>query len=101
MKIEIQRNNDVVNVSVEGNIEIDLIKDLRSQLLDIAQNDNKNIEINLSQSGYMDSTGVGMLLHIYKIQKKKGKSIKLINVSPRIKNIIEQSNLSDVFSVDK
>jgi anti-sigma B factor antagonist len=99
MKIEIQRNNDVVNVSIEGNIEIDCIKELKSQLVDIAQNDNKNIEINLSQSNYMDSTGVGMLLYIYKIQKKKGKSIKLIDVSPRIKNVIQQSNLSDVFNM--
>jgi len=99
MKIEIQRNSDAIIISIEGSLELKFVRELKSQLIDIVQNEDMNIEINLSKADYMDSTGIGVLLNVYKIQKSKGKSIKLIEVNPRIQRALKLSNLTELFNM--
>jgi len=96
VKIEILRKKDVVFISIEGDIEISFIKEFKSQLIDIGQMENIDIEIDLSNANYIDSSGIGVLVLLYKIQTRKGKSLKLIDVSPKIVGILELCYLSDL-----
>jgi len=99
MKVEIQREHNVSIISIEGSLEIKFIKELKSQLIDLVQNENNNIELDLSKTQYMDSTGIGVLLNLYRILKSKGKSIRLIGVSPKIRGVLKLGNLSELFNM--
>jgi anti-anti-sigma factor len=46
---------------------------------------------------YIDSSGVGVLISLLKLQKKKEKNLNIRKVSPKVLNVLKLSSLSDVF----
>jgi anti-sigma B factor antagonist len=99
MEIEIKEGTSLVNVSVSGDIEMMTIKELKEKLLDLGQNVDKDIELDLSSVEYIDSSGVGVLISLLKLQKKKGKSLKIRKVSTKVLNVLKLSSLSEVFEL--
>jgi anti-sigma B factor antagonist len=99
MDIEIKDSNDLVNIIVNGDIEMMTIKTFKQKLFEIGQNVDKDIEIDLSNVDYIDSSGVGVLISLLKLQKKKGKNLKIDKVSPKVLNVLKLSSLADVFNI--
>jgi anti-sigma B factor antagonist len=97
MDIKINEGESVVNVVVHGDIEMMTIKELKEKLLDLGQSTDKDIDLDLSSVDYIDSSGVGVLISLLKLQKKKGKMLKIKKVSPKVLNVLKLSSLSDVF----
>ncbi len=60
---------------------------------------DKDIELDLSSVEYIDSSGVGVLISLLKLQKKKGKSLKIRKVSTKVLNVLKLSSLSEVFEL--
>ncbi len=99
MDIQINEGESLVSVVVHGDIEMMTIKELKEKLLDLGQNIDKDINLDLSGVEYIDSSGVGVLISLLKLQKKKGKLLKIKKVSPKVLNVLKLSSLSDVFEV--
>lgn len=99
MNIEIKESNDQVNVIVNGDIEMMTIKEFKEKLFDLGQNVDKDVELDLSNVDYIDSSGVGVLISLMKLQKKKGKNLKISKVSSQVMNVLQLSSLSDVFNL--
>jgi len=99
MDIEVKENAEVVNVVVNGDIEMMTIKNFKEKLFEIGYNTDKNIEIDLSNVNYIDSSGVGVLISLLKLQKKKGKTLNINKVSTKVLNVLKLSSLSDVFEI--
>jgi len=99
MDIDIQEQGDSVNIIVNGDIEMMTIKTFKQKLFEIGQNADKDIEIDLSNVDYIDSSGVGVLISLLKLQKKKGKTLKINKVSSKVLNVLKLSSLSDVFNI--
>ena len=60
---------------------------------------DKDIEIDLSEVDYIDSSGVGVLISLLKLQKKKEKELIIEKVSSKVLNVLKLSSLSDVFNL--
>ncbi len=99
MDIEVKDDTDVIKITVNGDIEMMTIKSFKQKLFEIGQNTEKNIEIDLSNVDYIDSSGVGVLISLLKLQKKKGKSLIINKVSSKVLNVLKLSSLSDVFNI--
>jgi len=99
MDIQIQENDELVNVIVNGDIEMMTIKNFKEKLFEIGHNIDKHIEIDLSNVDYIDSSGVGVLISLLKLQKKKNKNLTIRKVSPKVPNVLKLSSLSDVFEM--
>jgi anti-sigma B factor antagonist len=99
MDIQINDEADVVKITVQGDIEMMTIKNFKERLFEIGHNVDKNIEIDLSSVDYIDSSGVGVLISLLKLQKKKGKELFIKKVSPKVLNVLKLSSLSDVFEM--
>ena len=99
MKIEVKDSDLKVNIIVNGDIEMMTIKNFKQKLFEIGQNVDKDIEIDLSNVDYIDSSGVGVLISLLKLQKKKGKNLEINRVSPKVLNVLKLSSLSDVFNI--
>jgi anti-sigma B factor antagonist len=52
--------------------------------------------LNLQQVGYIDSTGVGEIVGAYTRVVRNGGTLKLCGVSPRIRELLETTNLDTV-----
>jgi anti-sigma B factor antagonist len=99
MDIEIKDAGDTINVIVNGDIEMMTIKNFKEKLFEIGHNTDKNIEIDLSNVDYIDSSGVGVLISLLKLQKKKGRTLNIKKVSAKVLNVLKLSSLSDVFEM--
>lgn len=99
MDIDIKEDASVINVSISGDIEMMTIKNFKEKLFEIGHTTDKDIEIDLSNVDYIDSSGVGVLISLLKLQKKKGRSLNIKKVSPKVLNVLKLSSLSDVFEI--
>ncbi len=99
MEIDIQEKDQSVMIKVDGDIEMMSIKVFKQKLFEIGQNTEKDIEIDLSDVDYIDSSGVGVLISLLKLQKKKGKELIIEKVSSKVLNVLKLSSLSDVFNL--
>ena len=98
MEIDIQESQDKVTAVISGDIEMMIIKEFKTRLLDIGNNTDKDIDIDLSNVDYIDSSGIGVLITLLKLQKGKGKELKINKISPRVMDILKLSSLSEVFN---
>lgn len=96
MDITVTENSSVVRVSFAGEIDMMGIRDLKDTLFSLSTNSDKNIELDLSTATYLDSSGIGMLLTLNKMQKAKGKTLTMINIPDRIVRVLELSSLDMV-----
>lgn len=99
MDIVVNENDSSVLVTVSGDIEMMTIKDFKEKLFEIGQNIDKNVELDLSNVDYIDSSGVGVLISLMKLQKKKGKTLAIEKASSQVLNVLQLSSLSDVFDL--
>jgi anti-sigma B factor antagonist len=99
MEIAINENDDNVLITVSGDIEMMTIKEFKEKLFEVGQNVDKHVELDLSNVDYIDSSGVGVLISLLKLQKKKGKVLKIDKVSSQVLNVLQLSSLSDVFNL--
>ncbi|MBN2041323.1 MAG: STAS domain-containing protein [Spirochaetes bacterium] len=99
MEIKINKDSNPVNISIIGDIEMMTIKNLKTELLDIGNNEDKDIELDLSRVNYIDSSGIGVLISLLKIQRGKGKNFKISKISPKVLNVLKLSSLSDIFDI--
>ena len=99
MEIDVQEKDNIIMIKVNGDIEMMSIKLFKQKLFEIGQNTDKNIEIDLSDVDYIDSSGVGVLISLLKLQKKKDKELIIEKVSSKVLNVLKLSSLSDVFNL--
>lgn len=96
MDIQTTETGDIITIAIEGDIEMITMKGLKEQLMDVVNKNDKDIIIDFSKVGYLDSSGIGILLAISKTLKGKDKNLKLSNLSERISRVLELSSLADM-----
>jgi anti-sigma B factor antagonist len=57
------------------------------------------IIINLGDVTYMDSSGLGELISAFATAKNRGATLKLLNLTKRIRNLMEITKLYTVFDI--
>ncbi len=58
-----------------------------------------NILVNLKDVTHIDSSGIGELVACYTTVKRRGGSMKLLNLPPKINDILQVTQLITVFDV--
>jgi anti-sigma B factor antagonist len=99
MQLETRMANDVVIVRVIGDITLGkggdvLLKDKINSLL---QEGQKKILIDLGQVSYVDSAGLGQLVSIQATTTRHGASVKLLNITKRLRDLLVVTRLLTVF----
>jgi anti-sigma B factor antagonist len=72
---------------------------LRELTRRITSDGGRYLVLNMSGITYMDSIGLGILLSIYATIRNQGGELKLLNVSPRVQDLLKTTNLLHVFEI--
>lgn len=99
MDIKTTETAEVLTVTIEGDVELLSIAMSKNQLMKIARDTKKDIELNLAEVNYIDSSGIGLLISMHKLQSEKGKKLKLINLNQRVKEIIRLTSVDNIFNI--
>ena len=100
MKSDIRDVNDVRIIVLSGKITIGTgdvkIRELVDQALEEGQT---KILIDLAGVAAIDSSGIGEMVACYTTVTKRGGQLKLLRLSPKIKDILHVTQLITVFDV--
>ena len=75
----------------EGDIQ------LKERIKDLLGDGQKRILLNLADVNYIDSAGLGTLIGAYTTVKREGGSLKLVNLTKRIQDLLAITKLITVF----
>ena len=99
MQISERTIGDVVVIDVSGKITLGDGGDvaLRDKMRSLIQQGHKNVLLNLGEVSYVDSAGLGQIVQSYATVMRSGGSLKLLNVTKRIKDLLSITKLLTVF----
>ena len=73
-----------------------LLRDLINEKLNAG---HKKIILNLAGVNYIDSTGLGELVSVYRQVKSKGGDLKLLNLNKKVSDLLQITKLYAVFDI--
>lgn len=98
MQISERPVGDVVILDVKGRITLgdgdELLKDKVNSLVSTGK---KKIILNLAEVPYVDSAGLGEIVRTYTTVSRQGGSLKLLNLTKRISDLLSITKLLTVF----
>lgn len=98
MQIEERIVGDVVILDLKGKITLgegdELLKDKVNSLVNQG---HKKIILNLADVPYVDSAGLGEVVRTYTTVSRQGGSLKLLNLTKRITDLLSITKLLTVF----
>ena len=99
MQLEERNAGDVVIIKVIGDITLNKGGDvlLKDKVQSLLQQGKKKLLIDLSSVSYVDSAGLGELVQAYATTKNRGGSLKLLNVTKRLKDLLVITRLLTIF----
>ena len=98
MQIEERNAGDVKVLDLKGKITLgegdELLKDKVNSLINQG---HKKIILNLAEGPYIDSAGLGEIVRTYTTVSRQGGSLKLLNLTKRITDLLSITKLLTVF----
>ena len=98
MQIEERSVGDVIVLDLKGKITLgegdELLKDKVNSLVNQG---HKKIVLNLADVPYIDSAGLGEVVRTYTTVSRQGGSLKLLNLTKRITDLLSITKLLTVF----
>jgi anti-sigma B factor antagonist len=73
----------------------------RDQVREALTPDQRNIEIDMSQTMFLDSCGLGALISLHKTACSRQGVVRLLNPTPPVDQILNLTRLHNVFEVVK
>ena len=96
---EINYEDDIQTVKLTGDLDVYSEEDFKSFIDEKIQTD-KDVVFDLNDLDYLDSTGLGMFMIVYNMQKENGKSVKVINAKENIKKLFKITELTALFDME-
>nr|WP_263324196.1 anti-sigma factor antagonist [Neobacillus sp. Marseille-Q6967] len=99
LNIAKHQNDNQIYVQVAGEIDAYTATKLREELLPLAEGKNKRITVNLKDVSYLDSTGLGVFVGLFKQLSKNEGELELVELSDRLKRLFEITGLSNIMKI--
>jgi anti-sigma B factor antagonist len=98
MKIEKRKKGNVVIFDLKGKIlSGEGIDELRQSIDATLKENERQLVLNFAEVPYLDSTGLGEVVRSYTTLKKAGGTIKIVNLTNKVKDLLSVTKLITVF----
>src|SRR5450631_4460553 len=92
--------SDVTVIDAAGRITLgDGATTFRDTIRDLAANGHKKLLLNLAEVSYIDSSGIGEMVSGFTTVANQGGTVKLLNPTKRVKDLLQITKLYTVFEV--
>jgi anti-sigma B factor antagonist len=99
MQIEEKMTGEVAVIKITGDITLNQGGDvlLKDKVQSLLQQGQRKLVLDLGNVSYVDSAGLGQLVQIHATAKSKGGSMRLVNVTKRLKDLLVVTKLVTIF----
>ncbi|MEU7585602.1 STAS domain-containing protein [Micromonospora sp. NPDC049230] len=86
-------------VEVAGDLDMSTTPELRDRLREVVRSGAQSVVVDLSGVGFMDSSGLGILVVAYKDLRERGGSLALAGVAPPVRTVLSITSVDRVIDV--
>lgn len=95
----VRKTPDATFVDLVGDIDLRGSPALHSALVDLANERPKRLVLNLAEVPYMDSSGVGTLVEVFRRVTRHAGKLVLCGMSARVRSVFEITKLDRFFTI--
>ena len=99
MSFAIKKDGDIVVVDVEGQLIVGNRQELKQKVLDELERGERKFLVDFSRTGYIDSSGLGVLVSLAKRLRELGGDLRLANLNDDLKTLFELTKLDTLFQI--
>src|ERR1700760_156245 len=100
MKVSTRQLDGVTILDLSGRITLgEGSVQLRDAIRDLISKGSKSILLNLGDVNYIDSSGLGELVSAFTTAKNQGATLKLLNLTKKVKDVLQLTKLYTVFDI--
>lgn len=100
--MDLELKGNVLLVRLSGELDHHTSEDLRIKVSDMIERNNVNhIVLNLERLGFMDSSGLGVILGRYKQIKNNNGEMVVCSISPAVHRLFEMSGLFKIIRLEE
>ena len=101
MAFEVKYNeNENLEIQVLGDLDINVVENFKNEVLEKYKILDKDIVFDFSELKYIDSTGIGAIMTVYKSAKDKSKSLTINNANRNIYKLFKITKLTELFNME-
>jgi anti-sigma B factor antagonist len=97
--IDVKDLDSNVQVKVKGEIDAYTAPKLRESLFPLSEQENVKMTVDLSQVTYMDSTGLGVFVGLFKNVRAYNGDFAIEGLSDRLKRLFDITGLGDIINI--
>lgn len=99
MSFQVSKNGDVTLVEVEGQLIVGNRQELKQKVLEQLENGDRKFVIDFSNTGYIDSSGLGVLVSLSKKIREQGGELRLSRLNEDLRTLFELTKLDTLFKI--
>lgn len=99
MSFSIKRQGSVCVVDVDGQLIVGNRQELKQKVLDELERGERKFLVDFAQTGYIDSSGLGVLVSLSKKIRESGGELRLSSLNDDLKTLFELTKLDTLFQI--
>lgn len=97
MSFSLERSHDVLIVTVDGQLVVTNRQEFKQAILDAAEQGTKVVVVDFTNSGYIDSSGLGALVSLSRRLREAGGDLRLVGLNEDLRTLFELTRLDALF----
>ena len=99
MGFALKKQGDVCIIEVEGQLIVGNRQELKQRVLDEVERGERRFLVDFTQTGYIDSSGLGVLVSLSKKIKELGGELRLVGLNEDLQTLFELTKLDTLFRI--
>lgn len=99
MSFQVNREGNVTVVDVEGQLIVGNRQELKQKVLEELEGGERTFVIDFENTGYIDSSGLGVLVSLSKKIREQGGELRLAGLNEDLRTLFELTKLDTLFKI--
>lgn len=99
MTFALSKQGDITLVDVDGQLIVSNRQELKQRVLDELDRGERKFLMDFERTGYIDSSGLGVLVSLSKKIREQGGALKLANLNDDLRTLFELTKLDTLFEI--
>lgn len=99
LSIDIMEEQEGTFVKLTGEIDVFTAPKLKEKLLPLTKITGNKVQVNLENTTYLDSTGLGVFISAFKSSEQNNSELELIHLQDRVLRLFEVTGLHEIMNL--
>ena len=99
MSFTITKQGDVSIVEIDGQLIVGNRQELKQKMLEELEGGARKLLVDFSKTGYIDSSGLGVLVSLSKRIREQGGELRLAALNDDLRTLFELTKLDTLFQI--